>query len=99
MATYVIVNLIILGSALLALWVWGALRFNKTMAIVIVMLLIMTAIFDSLIITFDLCAYNPDHILGIYIIKAPVEDFFYSIAAGVVIPNIWHKLGDIRAKN
>lgn len=99
MATYVIVNLIILGSSLFALWVWGAIRFNKTMAIVIVMLLITTAIFDSLIITFDLCAYNPDNILGIYIIKAPVEDFFYSIAAGIIIPSVWHKLGERRAKN
>lgn len=99
MATYLILNVIVLASVVVALKAWGALRLDKAMFVTLGILMITTAIFDSLIIHFDLCDYNPDHILGIYIIKAPVEDFFYSLIAGLLIPNLWHKVGAIRGKN
>ncbi|MDL2363211.1 MAG: lycopene cyclase domain-containing protein [Patescibacteria group bacterium] len=51
--------------------------------------LLMTAVFDSLIIAADIVRYNPGHILGITIGSAPIEDFAYVIAAFLLIPALW----------
>lgn len=56
-------------------------------------LLIMTAIFDSLIVGFGIVAYDQSKILGMYIGRAPIEDFFYAILAAIMIPALWKRFG------
>lgn len=51
--------------------------------------LFITAIFDSVFILLGLFEYNPDIILGVYIWKAPIEDFAYTIASVVIIGLLW----------
>jgi len=52
-----------------------------------------TAIFDPIIVNQDLVRYNPEKILGITIGKAPIEDLFYALIAGVLIPTVWVNTG------
>lgn len=60
-------------------------------------LLALTAVFDSFIIQSGIVAYNPDSILGVFIYKAPIEDFAYTIAALLIMPFLWIKLKDTHA--
>ena len=57
-------------------------------------LLVLTAIFDPIMIHFDLFGYESSKILGITFLGAPIEDFFYAIYAAAVVPLIWHRIGE-----
>lgn len=52
-------------------------------------LLVLTAIFDSIIIWATIVGYDASKILGIYIGYAPIEDFFYAILAVIIVPALW----------
>lgn len=52
-------------------------------------LLVMTAVFDNVMIGVGLVAYAPDRISGAFIGIAPLEDFSYAIAAAVLLPSLW----------
>ena len=52
-------------------------------------LLLMTAVFDNVMIGIGLVDYNPDLISGAFIGIAPLEDFAYAIAAAVLLPSLW----------
>ena len=54
-------------------------------------LLVMTAVFDSLIVGFGIVAYDSTKILGVYIGRAPIEDFFYAILAAIIVPTLWKR--------
>ncbi|AWB90291.1 lycopene cyclase domain-containing protein [Homoserinimonas hongtaonis] len=55
--------------------------------------LLMTAVFDNVMIAADLFWYNPDRISGAFLGLAPLEDFAYAIAAVVLLPSLWHLIG------
>lgn len=57
-----------------------------------VVLLVMTAVFDNIMIGVGLVAYDPERISGAFIGIAPLEDFAYAIAAVVGLPALWHLL-------
>lgn len=57
-----------------------------------VVLLLLTALFDNVIIGVGLVDYDPRTLTGIMIGVAPIEDFAYSIAAGLCIPALWQYL-------
>ena len=59
-------------------------------------MLVLTAIFDNLIIATGIVDYDSENISGIKIGVAPIEDFAYTIAAVLLITTIWHWFG--RAK-
>ena len=52
-------------------------------------LLVMTAVFDNIMISVGLVAYNESLISGAFIGVAPLEDFAYAIAAIVGLPSLW----------
>lgn len=90
MLTYLSMNMIFLAAVLLFLWRVKQFKFSKLMMIVLAVLLVCTAIFDSLIILADIVRYDPELIMGIKVWAAPVEDFFYSLVAALLIPSIWN---------
>lgn len=92
MATYIILNVIFILFVCSALYAKKSLHWNKYMALTLAILLLTTAIFDSIMIGIQLFGYNAQHILGIKIGNAPIEDFMYAVLAVVMIPNIWHLL-------
>jgi lycopene cyclase domain-containing protein len=61
-------------------------------AILTAVLLVMTAIFDNFIVGTGIVAYDPELISGVRIGYAPIEDFFYTLAAIVLIPSLWNWL-------
>jgi len=52
-------------------------------------LLVMTAVFDNVMIAIGLVAYNESLISGAFIGIAPLEDFAYAIAAIIGLPSLW----------
>ena len=65
----------------------------RAIALAVVPLLVLTAIFDNLMIALGLFSYNGEHISGAFIGLAPLEDFAYTIAVVVLLPSLWHLLG------
>ena len=57
------------------------------------LLVLLTVVFDTLMIAADLYVFDPDRILGVYVWGAPVEDFGYALAASAVMPALWTWLG------
>ena len=98
MATYLILNLLFLGVILWVLRAAGTLHWNRTIIVVLVILLVLTALFDSLIVATGIVAYDTDKLLGLTIGTAPIEDFFYTILVAVMIPALWKKLEPRRAR-
>ena len=64
-------------------------RFVGLTAIVLV---VMTAVFDNVLVGVGIVAYDPARISGIRIGVAPIEDFAYAIAAVVLLPSLWSLL-------
>lgn len=52
-------------------------------------LLVMTAVFDNIMISVGLVAYNESLISGAFVGVAPLEDFAYAVAAIVGLPSLW----------
>lgn len=89
--TYMLLNLVFL---VVTAAVFIARRPNirpKHFFILLSVMLLLTAIFDNLIIHFGVVAYNADTITGWYIWKAPIEDFSYTIAVCLLVPTLMRK--------
>ncbi len=56
-------------------------------------LLMMTAVFDNIMISIGLVDYDPALISGMFIGVAPLEDFAYAVAAIIGLPSLWALLG------
>jgi lycopene cyclase domain-containing protein len=54
-----------------------------------VVLLAMTIVFDNVIVSLRIVAYDPALITGAKIGAIPVEDLAYAIAAIVLLPSLW----------
>ncbi len=99
MATYIILNIVVMVIVAIVLIALRMFKIDRMMMSVLVILLATTAVFDSLLIYFDIVGYNLANISGLYILKAPIEDFCYSLLVGILIPTVWNRLGDKNAKN
>lgn len=55
----------------------------------VLVLVALTAIFDNLMIGAGLFHYAPEHLLGLSIGLAPLEDFSYPLAAALFLPAVW----------
>jgi lycopene cyclase domain-containing protein len=56
----------------------------------LIVLLILTAIFDSILIGAGVVGYDPQKIIGLHVGLAPVEDFFYAVLAVIIVPALWN---------
>lgn len=59
--------------------------FGITMAL----LLVLTAVFDNVMIAIGLVGYDAELISGAFVGIAPLEDFAYAIAAVLLLPSLW----------
>lgn len=62
----------------------------------LVVLVVLTGIFDNVIVGLGIVAYDTTHIAGLFIGVVPVEDFAYSVAAVLVLPTLWGVLGYLK---
>lgn len=63
-----------------------------TKPLVALPMLILTAIFDNLIVLSGIVAYDETKLLGLKIGVVPVEDFAYTLVAVLLVPAIWKAL-------
>ncbi|AXK47006.1 lycopene cyclase domain-containing protein [Brachybacterium saurashtrense] len=68
-------------------------RWWATTAVTIAVLLMLTAVFDSLMIAADLFRFAGEDLLGPRLGLAPVEDLAWPLAAGLLLPSLWLLLG------
>lgn len=95
MTTYLVLNLVLFVSIFLFLpkqWKLPPKAFWVTLG----GLIVLTAVFDPIIVALDIVAYDETKLLGVYWFGAPVEDFFYAVYAAIIVPLIWIKLGERR---
>ena len=62
-------------------------------AIALVLVLVLTAVFDNIMIGVGLVAYDPARLTGLRIGLAPIEDFGYPLAAAILLPGLWALFG------
>lgn len=90
--TYVLINIpFLLVAAAVTLATVRLPRFRERMVASLagaVVLVILTAIFDNVIIGTGLVAYDEEHRSGILIGLAPIEDFAYAVAAAFLVPAV-----------
>lgn len=65
----------------------------KPLAAALAVMLLLTAIFDNLMIYAGLFDYGSGTLSGVRIGLAPIEDFFYAACAVFLIPGLWWLLG------
>jgi lycopene cyclase domain-containing protein len=68
---------------------WRRLYHAKVIISGMLLLLVLTAVFDNLIIYFGIVDYDPYLISGLKVLVAPVEDFAYSVVALLIMPLLW----------
>lgn len=68
----------------------------RAVVLATVALLLLTAVFDTVMIASGLFAYSDAHISGLRIGLAPIEDFAYPLAAVILLPALWTYLGSRR---
>jgi len=90
--TYLIMNIFFL-VCIGVIFLQHLVKPTKAWWIALVALLILTAVFDSIIIGAGIVGYDTEKILGLYIGRAPIEDFFYAILAIVIVPALWNVFG------
>jgi lycopene cyclase domain-containing protein len=66
--------------------------------IAVAVLLVLTAVFDNVIVGTGIVAYDEARILGLRLGVAPVEDFSYCVVAALALPALWVLLGRRRAR-
>lgn len=67
-------------------------RFGRRMAasgVAAAVLVVLTAVFDNLMIAADLFSYPPELISGARIGLAPIEDFAYGVCAAFLVPAVF----------
>lgn len=64
-------------------------RWWAVTGVTIAVLLVLTVVFDSLMITADLFRFDDASLVGIRLWRAPVEDLAWPLAAGLLLPSLW----------
>ena len=88
MTRYLLLNIIfLLAIALVCLHLKK--KTSTALYVAVLVTVLLTVVFDNLIIKFGIVGYNLNHILGIYIFKAPIEDFAYAIGSVMFVGLLW----------
>ena len=58
-----------------------------------IVVLILTAVFDNVLVATGIVGYDPTLISGAKVGVAPLEDFAYAVAGLVLLPSLWSLLG------
>ncbi|PKQ27212.1 MAG: lycopene cyclase domain-containing protein [Actinobacteria bacterium HGW-Actinobacteria-4] len=91
--TYVALSVAVL--AVLGILTWRVLSGlpTKPLLLTLAVLVVLTAVFDNIIVGVGLVDYDPALISGIRVPIAPIEDFAYTVGAVMIVPALWTWLG------
>lgn len=94
--SYALIDVVFLASCAVAggaLLRWRAASFFWRPALVGgAGLLVLTAVFDNMMIAVGLFGYRPETLSGLAVGLAPIEDFAYPVAAAVLLPALWRRI-------
>jgi len=91
--TYVILSLAVLAAlAVVCVPTLRRLPF-RPLALTAVALVVLTAVFDNVIVGLHIVAYDRARISGLLVPVAPIEDFAYALGAILLVPTLWTFLG------
>lgn len=68
-------------------------RWWTSVGLIMVALLVLTVIFDSIIIMTDMVRYDESLLVGVTIWHTPIEDLAWPVAAALLLPALWTWLG------
>ncbi len=91
MYTYLVVNGVFLLASIVLLLLLKAKLPAKSIIITIIGLIVLTALFDNILIGTDIVHYNQSHTLNVYIGRIPIEDFAYPVVAAVIVASLWER--------
>jgi lycopene cyclase domain-containing protein len=92
MTTYILLNVIFMTFVLVIMRHFLP-HYTKLWFYKLAGLLLLTVIFDNILIMLNIVGYHNDKLLGVYLYKAPLEDFFYALLAVYIIPALWQHFG------
>lgn len=98
--TYWMLNAVFLGIVLGVAVVAGIARRSprwRGVGLATIVVLVLTALFDNVLVATGIVGYDPALISGAKIGVAPLEDFAYAIAAVVLLPSLWSLLSPRKA--
>ncbi len=95
--TYAILSIAVLAA--LALLCVPTLRRLplRPLALTAIALVVLTAVFDNVIVGLHIVAYDEAKISGLLVPVAPIEDFAYALGAILLVPTVWTLLGRRKA--
>ena len=102
--TYLLISLPFVGAGL-AVFLIGLVvarrrgdgrAFVASWAVATIALLVLTAVFDNVMIAAGFFEYADGGISGIRFVLMPVEDFLYPLAGALLIAGVWELLGSER---
>ena len=64
----------------------------KILSITLIGMILLTAIFDNVIIGLKIVDYNQSKLSGAFLGLAPIEDFAYTVVSVLAVATIWNKL-------
>ncbi len=71
----------------------------RAVGLTAVPLLLLTAVFDNVLVGVGIVGYDADRISGLLVGVAPLEDFSYTVAAVVLLPSVWMLLSPRRERD
>ena len=61
-------------------------HFAAAVAVTVLVLCVLTVVFDSLMVMSDLFRFDEDRLTGVILWRAPLEDLAWPLAAGLLLP-------------
>ena len=87
--TYLLLTASVLAAAMIYFFLMRSYIASKPLVAASALMLLITAIFDNVIIATGIVAYDEAKISGIKIGVAPIEDFAYTVVALLVVPTLF----------
>ncbi|MFP7365292.1 lycopene cyclase domain-containing protein [Corynebacterium callunae] len=89
--TYLLISIpfLIFGTTIFLLKLRRIPKLLAVFAMTASMLLVLTIVFDNLMVWAGLFGFGAGHHLGIMIGRIPIEDLFYPLFAALIIPALW----------
>ena len=88
--TYLLLTASVLAAAMIYFFLMRSYIASKPLLAASAVMLLITAIFDNVIIATGIVAYDEAKISGIKIGVAPIEDFAYTLVALLVVPTLFN---------
>jgi len=90
MATYIILNIVFMFIVVGILRI-KITKLSRRYLVILGSVIILTVVFDSVIVWSGIVEYSTSKILGVRVGFAPIEDFCYPLLAVLIIPALWER--------